>query len=132
MEERLSQRTSVQMLNFIAEHMLCDGAVKETPIPTPVDKEWDAVIEEVQNNEEILQDLVKNVVETHTKKFEAVAAEKLVEIAKNHEDTPILHFQLTEETMKQQTILVEERKQNSKNTIKKRVFGLFRRSKKKT
>lgn len=127
MEERLSQRTSVQMLKFIAENMLCDGTVKETPLPTPVDKEWDAVIEEVQKNEEILQDLVKNVVETHSKNLEEVETEKVVEVASNQDVAPILQYKLTEEPI----LLVQERKHSPKKSIKKSLFGFFRRSKKK-
>lgn len=131
MEERFSSRTSVQMLNFITENMLCDEKASEKQIPVPLDNEWDAVIEMVQKDEAILQDLIKNVVETHTTSLEEFAAEKVAEMVTNQEDKPILYFKITEETTKQPILLAEERK-HPKKTIKKRLFGFFRRSKKKT
>lgn len=77
---RLSNRTSMQMLNFIAQNMLHDGMgpekAKEERIPAPDDQEWDAIIKQVQSNEEILEELAKGVQE---KRFAAdVESEKTV------------------------------------------------------
>lgn len=132
-EPRLSSRTSVQMMNFIEKYMLNDDSELKTveqQIPVPVGNEWDAVIEQMGNKNEILQELVRDVNEKQTKQLEEVVPEKSVEVLKNRQENI---FPITIETRadivieKQEILRVEEVRKNQK-TIKKRLLGFFRRS----
>lgn len=125
---RLSNRTSLQMLNFIERNMLYDDKTKEEQIPTPDENEWNAIIQQVQNNAEILQELAKNVAETQ---IEVVEPEKTAEIQETKEQ--IFAVAVKEIVFeKQQSVIVEEVRLKEKKTIKRRLLGFFRRSSFKT
>lgn len=131
MEEtrRFSTRNSIKMLNFIKENMMYDESnlkTEQEQNPVPVDSEWDAIIHEVQNNEEILRDLVKHIEETQTLSLEEVPTEKTAEIIMNPEET--LSIIQKEVIIEKQEILKVMEVREKQKTVKKRLFGFFRRS----
>lgn len=136
------------MLNFIAQNMLYDENAVERKdvqrIPHPDENEWDAIIEQVQNNEQILEDLVKNVektpVEVQKQFFDNAEPERTAEIEEANEQMFPVAIEIPKPTTensvdgkeivieKHQTILVEEVRIKEKKSIRKRLIGFFRRS----
>lgn len=138
---RLSNRTSLQMFSFITENMIHEGEkVKGEEIPLPKDDEWDAVIQQVQKDEEILKELVEDVqdhlLELHERRLE----EEQLKVAEVEEaDCCVFPVKMWVEPIENErrslsetpqavaTEMILKTNNKQKKTVKKRIVGFIRK-----